>query len=105
MSQTYTAKQPTVEAAFVTLAGENLAVVAIGDKAHVIPAEVFLALYEERVEPPKPETKREREEKQQVAKALKPKFDRLDQMAMKDLDAMRKGEFRLAARTTADSPF
>lgn len=107
MSQTYTAKQSTVEAAFVSLAGASLAVVAIDGKAHVIPAEVFLALYEERVEPPKPETKRSREEKQQVAKALAPKvdldwrktatpkIDRLDAMALKDLDKLRRGEYRM----------
>jgi len=98
MSQTYTAKQSTVEAAFVSLAGASLAVVAIEGKAHVIPAEVFLALYEERVEPPKPETKRAREEKQQVAKALAPKVDRLDAMALKDLDKLRRGEYRMEDR-------
>lgn len=96
MSQTYTAKQSTVEAAFVSLAGESLAVVAIDGKAHVVPAEVFLALFKEQVEPPKPETKRTREEKQQVAKALyKPNFDNLDMKALKDLDKMRRGEFRM----------
>ncbi len=96
----YTTKQSTVEAAFVSLAGASLAVIAIDGKAHVIPAEVFLALYREQVEPPKPETKRAREEKQQVAKALsaKPKFDRLDEMAMRDLDKLRAGEYRMGER-------
>jgi len=98
MSQTYTAKQSTVEAAFVSLAGASLAVVAIDGKAHVIPAEVFLALYQEQVEPPKPETKRTREEKQQVAKALAPKIDKLDAMALKDIAALREGRWRMEDR-------
>jgi len=98
MSQTYTAKQSTVEAAFVSLAGASLAVVAIDGKAHVVPAEVFLALYQEQVEPPKPETKRTREEKQQVAKALAPKMDKLDAMALKDIAALREGRWRMEDR-------
>jgi len=98
MCQTYTAKQPTVEAAFVSLAGASLAVVAIDGKAHVIPAEVFLALYEERAEPPKPETKRAREEKQYVQTALKPKVDKLDAMALKDIAALREGRWRMEDR-------
>lgn len=98
MSQTYQAKQTTVEAAFVSLAGASLAVVAIEGKAHVIPAEVFLALYQEQAEPPKPETKRTREEKQQVAKALTPKIDKLDAMALKDIAALREGRWRMEDR-------
>ena len=98
MSQTYTVKQPTVEAAFVSLAGASLAVVAIDGKAHVIPSEVFLALFKEHVEPPKPETKRAREEKQQVAKALAPKVDKLDAMALKDIAALREGRWRMEDR-------
>jgi hypothetical protein len=98
MSQAYAAKQATVEAAFVSLAGASLAVVAIDGKAHVIPAEVFLALYQEQAEPPKPETKRARDEKQYVQKALAPKIDKLDQMAMRDLDKLRRGEYRMEDR-------
>lgn len=69
----YTARHSEVEAAFVSLAGASLAVVAIDGKAHAIPADVFLSLYEERQAAPEPETPRRREEKQQVAKALKPR--------------------------------
>jgi len=96
MSQTYIAKHITIDAAFVSLAGASLAVVSIDGKAHVIPAEAFLALYQEQTELPKPETKRQREEKRQVAKALAPKkVDKLDEMAMRDLDKMRAGEWRM----------
>ena len=70
---TYTARHNDVEAAFVSLAGASLAVVAIDGKAHAMPADVFLSLYEERQAPPEPETPRRREEKQQVAKANAPK--------------------------------
>jgi len=73
---TYTARHNDVEAAFVSLAGASLAVVAIDGKAHAMPADVFLSLYEERQAAPEPETPRRREEKQQVAKALKPKVQR-----------------------------
>lgn len=59
---------------------------------------MFLALYQEQVEPPKPETKRIREEKQQVAKALAPKMDKLDAMALKDIAALREGRWRMEDR-------
>lgn len=70
---TYTVRHNDVEAAFVSLAGASLAVVAIDGKAHAMPADVFLSLYEERQVAPEPETPRRREEKQQVAKAMAPK--------------------------------
>lgn len=72
---TYTARHNDVEAAFVSLAGSSLAVVAIDGKAHAMPADVFLSLYEERQAAPEPELEspRVRQEKTLVAKALKPK--------------------------------
>lgn len=75
---TYTARHNDVEAAFVSLAGANLAVVAIDGKAHAMPADVFLSLYEERQAPPaaEPESPRAKQEKALVAKALKPKGER-----------------------------
>lgn len=68
---TYTARHNDVEAAFVSLAGASLAVVAIDGKAHAMPADVFLSLYEERQAVPvaEPESPRVRQEKALVAKA------------------------------------
>lgn len=68
----YTARNNDVEAAFVSLAGASLAVVAIDGKAHAMPADVFLSLYEERQETPEPEPEspRARAEKVLVKMAM-----------------------------------
>lgn len=92
----FTAIAPTIEGVFASLDEESLVLVKVKGKKHIIPAEHFLALFQQE-EPPKLTT-RYRSEKQQVAKALTPKVDPLDEMASKDLAALRSGEWKMRER-------